>query len=84
MTSMVFVNIGTTVTENTIRLFVERETNVKTIKLVKKGTQKIAEIFEREGFCSYGKDCAYYHQRYLEPSPSSNLCFVPWCIACLL
>ena len=48
MTSMVFVSIGTTVTENTIRLFLEREKHVKTIKLVKKGTQKIAEILKEK------------------------------------
>ena len=48
MTSIVFVSIGTTVTENTIRLFVERETNVKIIKTCEKGTKKIAELLKEK------------------------------------
>ena len=43
MTSMVFASTGTNVTENTTRLFVATEINVKAIKHVKRGTQKFAE-----------------------------------------
>ena len=43
MTSMVFSRPRITVTKNTARLFVTRETNVKTIEHVKRDTQKSAE-----------------------------------------
>ena len=42
MTSMGFASTGT-VTKNTTRLFVARETNVKTVEHVKRGTQKSAQ-----------------------------------------